>query len=186
RLAMMEAFEEAEIGWFWATDEANRLVYLSGSATAKFDPGRPVIGESLGKIVETVSSDAEDRADRPLSFLLSARTRFIDLPVRVETADGEVFWSLTGIPQLDKNNEFIGYRGSAKDITAVYERQRDASRLAEFDSLTGLANRHRMTTRLNAILTAFKAAKRSCALLMLDLDRFKQVNDTLGHPAGDD
>ncbi len=186
RLAMMEAFEEAEIGWFWATDDANRLVYLSGSAMAKFGSGRSVIGEPLGKIVETVSSDAEDRADRPLSFLLSARTRFIDLPVRVETADGEVFWSLTGIPQLDEQNAFVGYRGSAKDITSVYERQRDASRLAEFDSLTGLANRHRMTRRLTTILTAFKSAKRSCALLMLDLDRFKQVNDTLGHPAGDD
>ena len=43
-----------------------------------------------------------------------------------------------------------------------------------------------MTKRLTAILTAFKSAKRSYALVMLDLDRFKQVNDTLGHPAGDD
>ena len=186
RLAMLDAFEEAEIGWFWATDATNRMTYLSASAIAKFGEGRAIVGEALGSIVETVASEDEDRTDRPLSFLLGARNRFTDLPVRVETAGGEVFWSLTGIPQFDGEGRFAGYRGSAKDITAVYERQRDASRLAQFDSLTGLANRHRMLTRLASILVAFKAAKRSCALLMLDLDRFKQVNDTLGHPAGDD
>src|SRR5690606_19072546 len=162
RLAMLDAFEEAEIGWFWATDATNRMTYLSASAIAKFGEGRAIVGEALGSIVETVASEDEDRTDRPLSFLLGARNRFTDLPVRVEAAGGEVFWSLTGIPQFDGEGRFAGYRGSAKDITAVYERQRDASRLAQFDSLTGLANRHRMLTRLASILVAFKAAKRSC------------------------
>ena len=60
------------------------------------------------------------------------------------------------------------------------------SQAAEYDSLTGLANRHRMNRRLDSILGAYKQAKRSCALMMLDLDRFKYVNDTMGHQAGDD
>ena len=186
RLAMLDAFEEDEIGWFWATDTQNRLIYLSNSAKRRLGEGRQVIGEALGTVVEPVPSEGEERAERPLSFLLGARNKFADLTVRVETPQGERFWALTGRPHFDSKDEFLGYRGSAKDITALFERQRDASRLAQYDSLTGLANRHRMSTRLTAILTAFQSAKRSCALVMLDLDRFKQVNDTLGHPAGDD
>ncbi|MEO6152572.1 MAG: EAL domain-containing protein [Croceibacterium sp.] len=108
------------------------------------------------------------------------------LTVRIDHGDLQLFWALTGKPHFGPDNQYLGYRGSAKDISNVYEQQRDASRLAQYDSLTGLANRHRMLKRLTATLTAYKAAKRSCALVMLDLDRFKQVNDTLGHPAGDD
>ena len=58
--------------------------------------------------------------------------------------------------------------------------------MALYDSLTGLANRHRMSRRLDTTLTAYQIAKRSCALMMIDLDRFKAVNDTLGHQAGDE
>nr|WP_281384760.1 EAL domain-containing protein [Novosphingobium piscinae] len=55
-----------------------------------------------------------------------------------------------------------------------------------YDSLTGLFNRHRMGQRLVTILQAYAATQRCCAVMMIDLDRFKQVNDTLGHQAGDE
>ena len=187
RLALLDQFEEAGLGWFWATDASGALSYLSASAARQLglDPDA-IMGTPLATLFLPDREDDEDRAERPLAFQLRAKNSIFELPVRVAVDDREIWWSISAKPQSDENGEFLGYRGSAKDITAVRESQRDASRMAQYDSLTGLANRHRMTKRLTATLTAYKAAKRSCALLMLDLDRFKQVNDTLGHPAGDE
>src|SRR5688500_1431323 len=66
RLAMLDAFEEEEIGWFWATDSDNRLIYLSPSAAKRFPADRAVLGELLGAVVETIPSDSEERSERPL------------------------------------------------------------------------------------------------------------------------
>ncbi|HXK53938.1 MAG TPA: GGDEF domain-containing protein, partial [Hyphomicrobiales bacterium] len=97
----------------------------------------------------------------------------------------QVWWNITGYPVHDANGEFDGYRGSASDVTSEYERKIVDSKLAEFDSLTGLANRHNINRALDGTLAAYKGSGRSCALMMLDLDKFKRVNDTLGHQAGD-
>ncbi len=187
RLQLLDQFEDSGLGWFWATDSDGRLIYISKSAAAQLgkEPGELEGSALSGLFILDRDEDAE-KAERPLAFLLSARQSITELPVRVAVEGREVWWAISAKPQLDGAGEFLGYRGSAKDITAVRESQRDASRMAQYDSLTGLANRHRMSKRLDAILVAYKAAKRSCALMMLDLDRFKAVNDTLGHPAGDE
>jgi diguanylate cyclase (GGDEF)-like protein len=58
-------------------------------------------------------------------------------------------------------------------------------RLADFDALTGLLNRRKFRSELSAALQAIQQGSRACAVIHLDLDRFKQINDTLGHRAGD-
>jgi diguanylate cyclase (GGDEF)-like protein len=192
RLEILDDFEQAGIGWLWATDSDARLIYISENAAQKLDrPIGELLSQPLTALFETDSQTANERSDRPLNFQLTARNKIVDQTVRFALAGpaGEgrqTWWSISGHPKFDKSGNFQGYRGSAKDITTEYERKLVDSRLAEFDSLTGLANRHRMDKKLEGILAAYKTAKRSCTLVMLDLDRFKHVNDTLGHPAGDD
>jgi diguanylate cyclase (GGDEF)-like protein len=192
RLELVDDIEHAGIGWFWASDADNRLLYLSASAAEKI--GRPLddlVGQPLADLFETDPHNPDERSDRPFKFQLNARSKLNESIVRfafgkARNEGRQTWWELNAHPKHDSGGSFIGYRGTIADVTVEYQRKLEDSRLAEFDSLTGLYNRHRMSRRLDAVLTAYKAAGRACALMMLDLDRFKQVNDTMGHQAGDD
>ena len=192
RMRLLDDFEAAGLGWIWATDRDGQLIYLSENAGSGLENGLDaLLARPMVELFEIDPDNPSARSDRPLKFIMAAHTRITDLIVRVRTAPGpmlsgpKTWWSISGIPKLADDGTFLGYRGSAKDVTVDYERSIVDSRMAEYDSLTGLANRHRMTKRLDGMLGAFKDAKRSLAVIMLDLDRFKAVNDSMGHPAGD-
>src|SRR3546814_17464965 len=106
------------------------------------------------------------------------------LPLRAAVEGETRWWAISGRPQVDTGGRFAGYRGSGADITAQRQSAEDASRLALYDSLTGLANRFHISKKLDTPLAAFTQPQRSFATMLLDLDRFKQVNDTLGHQNG--
>ena len=181
---LLRDFEQSGQGWFWSTDRDGRITYISETVgKALGTSAEAILGEPLQGLF--VLDRTEGDTGRTLPLVLATRKTFTEVEVRAATGE-EVWWAISGRPQSDAEGEFAGYFGNGKDVTVARRSQHDASRLAMYDSLTGLANRHRMGTRLTTTLTAYKAAKRCCALFMIDLDRFKQVNDTLGHPAGDE
>ncbi len=183
---LLRDYEQSGLGWFWSTDSEGRIEYISESIAKKLGKNLNELAGQPFHSLFILERDEDDSVSRTLPLIFGTRKTFSELPIRAATDSAEVWWSISGRPQTSASGDFIGFLGNGADITATRIHQRDASKLALFDSLTGLSNRHSMTKRLSSTLTAYKAAKRSCALMMIDLDRFKQVNDTLGHPAGDE
>lgn len=191
RLRVLDEFDRAGIGWIWATDAQGKLIYLADQAIKKLDrSAEELIGKPIEDVFEIDAESQGESGGRSLKFQIKARNKIRDQVVRfaLDKAPGDLrqtWWSLSGYPLRDDEGEFIGYRGNASDVTLEYERKLVDSRLAEYDSLTGLNNRHKMDGQIERTLSAYKASGRPCALLMMDLDKFKRVNDTLGHQAGD-
>lgn len=111
--------------------------------------------------------------------------RMVDVEFRLLATEGRWLWvRKRGGPVLDDNGVLIQWAGVIEDIDARKQSEAHVAHLAHHDALTNLANRVKLRQRLdNAIGEA--ATGKVSALLYLDLDRFKQVNDTLGHAGGD-
>jgi diguanylate cyclase (GGDEF)-like protein len=131
-----------------------------------------------------VGSTDSLREERTLGFHLSARFPFSDVIVRA-ASDEDIHWSLSGNPVFDDRGRFHGFRGIGTDLTEQRRSEQEISRLARFDSLTGLPNRALMRQTLDEALRNAANRRKGCTLFLIDLDRFKNVNDTLGHPIGD-
>ena len=186
-LTFVAEFENSGRGWFWETNSEGTLSYVSQQLADDFQcEPQALLGRQFPDLlsVDTSPVGAIHEERKTLGFHLSARFPFSDVVVR-PASDQDVHWSLSGNPIFDERGRFLGFRGIGTDLTEQRRSEQEISRLARFDSLTGLPNRALMRQTLDEALRNASRRQKGCALFLIDLDRFKNVNDTLGHPIGD-
>lgn len=168
--------------WFWEQDADFRFTRLEG---------RHVTGDAsafaaeLGKTWWELGFEAEGGWEA-YRALLHAQRPFRDVVMHRQFPDGEErYVRVSGEPILTADGQLRGYRGVGRDVTTQKLAEERVQYLATHDGLTGLPNRLMFGQLLDNKLQNAKRYGGRFAVMFMDLDRFKLVNDTLGHEAGD-
>lgn len=142
--------------------------------------------EIIGKTPRILKSDQQSEAfyKRLWNTILNGEV-FSDVIIN-RKKDGQLYYEEKTItPQMDRHGKILHFISTGKDVTERIEAQERLYHLAHHDSLTGLPNRVLLQDRLSQAIARIQWHDRKIAVLFMDLDRFKIINDTLGHAIGD-
>jgi diguanylate cyclase (GGDEF)-like protein/PAS domain S-box-containing protein len=185
---LLREFEEGEADWLWQIDTSRRV--RAASPRFAFALGMDIKAIEGMSFIQLIAGSAWDDGQfstslHDLAERIKRRENFSNLLVRVTIHGQPRWWELSGTPKYDENGAFDGFRGVGSDVTEERENSDKIAWLARYDTLTGLPNRLMLTETLGEALAYAEQWRTRCAFLMIDLDRFKAVNDSLGHLVGD-
>ena len=167
---------------FYRTDAQGRVVMVSKTVET-------LLGwtpeEMYGRRMADLYVEPHGR-ERFLAALAAGDGIVLGYEAELWRKDGSTIWVATSSHYLrDDEGRIIGVEGAARDVSLLKASQAQLDHLAHHDPLTGLANRLVFTDRLSHAIALARREDYQVAVLFLDLDRFKDINDSFGHPAGD-
>jgi diguanylate cyclase (GGDEF)-like protein/PAS domain S-box-containing protein len=177
-------FAHAAGEYVWETDLEGRFTYVSSRVQSVWGySDQELIGR---KPAEFMPPGEAERVEEWLKEQVAADRTFRDLEHMIVTRSGDTRWLLnSGVGIFNAAGEQTGWRGTGRDVTDRKSAEARISYLATRDPLTELPNRVLFNDRLEQGIVAARRTGASLALMFIDLDRFKNINDSLGHQVGD-
>ncbi len=170
--------------WYWEQDRELRFTMVTGGFTEK---AGVAVESLLGKTRwEYVPALLDSEPGRAHIAQVRAHEPFANLEYQIIDQHGHTRWfCVHGQPVFDDGGALLGYRGTGSDITERKLTEQRVHHVAQHDVLTGLPNRSLLQDRLGQAIAYANRSGRPMWVMLIDLDRFKFVNDSMGHKAGD-
>ena len=174
---------ELSSDWYWEQDADLRFTQISSRAHEFALGSEEDIGKTRWEIARLHMTDEQWQ---PHKAALAAHRSFQDFVYQRYDVYGNLrIISVSGRPIFDEAGRFQGYRGTGRDITEKKRAEEQIRHMAHYDALTELPNRILLHDRIGQAIAQAQRNHEVLAVLFIDLDRFKTVNDSLGHAVGD-